>query len=366
MKIKKFWKNFGKIEKDSIPIGIDYVLTQENKPYLLEINLGPGGLKEEDVGKSQLGDSEQNVFINACLPKDHQHQVFGNLMPDFTTDKAQFGLFSKEKKRVVYKKANGSRGEGVSVIEKPTWGPDLIEEFIKPKTVREGGKNYPFVLRDLIYLNVRGRDIQWRLEKTFRKKNKTALEDGESLNEQYKINIMNRGAERTDASPEEIEVTNNLTQKVVEKLIETGEGCSWKPMKIFDKALIVYYAGYRITGFAQFEFLQEIKGHLKKEDVDLAISYETGDLENRTKYISSGSDALILTNHHNYKQGWYDSRIGFDIEKDALGNIVERATSDNSITRKFLSLKNVFVEEEKPAEEVAQHILKIYRQNRLT
>ena len=120
MKNNKIEKIVDEKQKDSIPIGIDYVLTEDNRPFLLEINLGPGGLRT-----SEFGDSLVNVFLHACTNKDHQHQIFGNMMPEFTQDKDQFGSFLKAKEKVVYKKVQGSMGSGVSVIERPEWEPEM-------------------------------------------------------------------------------------------------------------------------------------------------------------------------------------------------------------------------------------------------
>jgi len=135
----KFKKTVDKKQRDSIPIGIDYVLTEDNSPYLLEINLGPGGLRD-----SELGDSIVNVFINTCLNKDYQHQIFDGMMPEFTKDKNQFESFLKIKGKVVYKQVQGCQGQTVSVIEKPKWEAEILEEFILPKTILESGKHYPF------------------------------------------------------------------------------------------------------------------------------------------------------------------------------------------------------------------------------
>jgi hypothetical protein len=365
MKKNKIEKIVDEKQKDSIPIGIDYVLTEDNKPYLLEINLKPGGLEV-----SEFGDSIVNVFISACCNKDHQHQIFNGMMPEFTQDKDQFGSFLKAKEKVVYKKVQGSMGSGVSVIERPEWEPDILEEFIPPKILIKNRKHYPFVLRDLVYLDIKEGNLSWDIRETFRKKSKIAIEDKRSPNETFKLNTMSEIAERAKASKEEIKVTNASTTEVMKKLIEAGKNCSWKPTKIFQKIIIPYYFGYCKPFFAgKPDYINKIETILKKQNIETYNSFFTGDLEERMQNILFGSDAVILPSHHSFKDYSFDiscgQRIKFYLKRDTNGEIVERYSYNRRINRRFPKLENLFVEGEKPIKEIAESMAKIYHRNRL-
>lgn len=363
--IKKYFQkekdpqNKGQNKKDKFSLGIDYVISEDGRAYLLEMNLCPGGRDEIEISSSV------KHFFHMGAYKTHQHYIFGDLMPDFTEDKNQFESFIESKKKVVYKKATGSCGREVSVIEKPEWEADLLEEFIYPLKHNAEGKHFPFVIRDLISLTVENGNIEWETEEIFRKQSKVAIEDAKSPNEVYKLNIFNNNAERVEPLPEETKVITEATREAMRRIIKEGTNASWNPTKLFKRALIGYYFGYRIPPFANNPSCSKrINLFLGGKGIESYWYPLVGKLEEAANAARYGSDGVILIPRHSTKWDYY-IRTYYRICRNKDDSISERIGHDSlKETSRIKPQSNIFLEEEKPAEEIAKSILSNYLCNR--
>lgn len=356
-----------KYQNDAIPLGFDYVLTKEGRPYLLEINMDPGGLYSSIGGAK--GQSVVNVFISNCLNKGHQHQIFGELMPRFTTDREKFDAFIKERDgRVVYKKVKGAHGEGVSIIKKPKWEPELIEEFIEPKTIKVEGKHYPIVIRELVYLGVENESLEWGISSTFRKKGRESLEDQVNPNTLFRLNIGPGRAEREAASKEEIEATNEMTVTIMEKLIGAGINSSWNATKIFKEALLLYHLGFRTPIFAQIpDYLLKVKECLKNSGIKLDMEPADGRLKKRMKNLSYGYDMIVLNPFHSERDWSFGTPgpwIRYTVRRGKNNNITVQYQDSQQIVEEIDHFNNVLIENEVPVKQLVERIFKYYQQNR--
>ena len=215
-------------------IKLDWIKTPE-KYFLLEMNV------EREEYESQF-----DYFLNYSLSKTNQHQIFGDLMPNFCSDPNLFENFIDSNNReVVYKKNLIQMGNGVSVIEKPKWKPDLIEKAILGEPYQINGKNHAGVLRSevVIYQNIKNNDkFLYFPYAFFRKISKTPLDKFcEDPNEKLRINTMNNkyGAIKKPASRKEIRELTNLTNQTINQFIQKGIESNWDVRNAFPEKIIL-------------------------------------------------------------------------------------------------------------------------------
>ncbi|GEM_PF-3397928 len=346
-------------DSDQFRVGVDWLLPEQGRPYLLEINFSAPHGREGSYSRVQH-------FLQTSLDKLHQHQIFGDLMPPFTADNQNFDAF-KQGRKVVYKSRTGSQGRGVSVLDEPkNFQPDFLEEFIPPRAHSRGDKSFPYIIRSYLTIKVTGGSIVWEPEKTFRKQGTIAIEDQGDSNSTYRLNTTGffSRAERQDATPEEVELCLAITPEIFRKITEATKK-TWDPTKIFEGALIGYYSGYSVPSFRNSEsVIEKTVEELRKRGFNFSGYGIAGGLERAIRSAEYGSDLVLLRECHSLNED--DMRQYFEIARSEDRDIVHRSVNGRGdqghIFERFPSRKNIALIGEKTPEELADLVIKNYRE----
>ncbi len=342
-------------KKQRFIVGLDWLINENNKLFLLEFNI------HEEEGNDNTY-TKPFHFFQVSLNKLLQHQLIGKFMPDYTKNKEEFSRFTDEKRRVVYKQGAGSRGVGVSVLERPKWEPDFLEEFIPPRVQVIDGKNYPYVIRDYQMITAKNNGFSWRRERVFRKQSKVALEDSKSSNDSLRLNTFN-GARRTEATAEEVELTLERTDEVMRYIREQGIKCNWDPTKLYDSAIIGLYFGYRVPMLVSyFDCFSEVDKLLSEHSIGFAHFGITNGLLRAIRASEYGADMIALTDYHSTK--WDMQRIRYRLRRGNNMNIEHICINDNSIVEVFPPRDNIIIDGELSPTQVAGRIIDNYQKRR--
>ena len=347
-------------EREEILVGLDWLISQEQKPVFLEFNL-----QRPEEGDDAVY-SRTRHFLGLASDKIHQHQIFGGIMPECALRKEDFDDFLRRHSgRVVYKARSGSMGNSVSVLKRPTeWEPDLLEEFVAPRTKIKEGKHFSYIIRDYIMLGVDGKNLSWRRKEVFRKVSKIALEDEADPNLTLKLNTGSGVAERGPADEIDIELVNDSTPHAVRMFFEFAQSHNWNGLHAFKEVLVGHYLGYRI---AMFQRLLNGYGAVVKffEERNLqCLPYSLfGGLAQAFKAAEYGSDLVLLTGGHSFDMRGDGMWERYCIERNQQGEIVHRFNyfKDPRVFETFQKRSNVIINEEIIPENVLEGIARRVR-----
>jgi len=339
--------------RDRFRIGIDWVIDQQGRIYLLEINT---------KGYERTHFSPVRHFVDA-LDKIHQHQLFGDLMPDYTVDRDNFAVFKRKyDDQVVYKVRIGNGGEGVSVMEEPeNFTPDFLEQFIIPKTLRCDGKDYAFVVRN--YLDVEVSEGNLRLSKSeiFSKVAVYSLQEAESKNQAYKLNTQNYSAIRGPLAREDVAMVEEKTPLAMKTIFQIGMNNQWNPTRVLNTALIYCFPGLeeKICSKLPDEY-DEINRFFATKGINATWKWMWGRFDQALESSKYGVDLLLVADSYDYKDDFDSPRIWFNITKKG-GEIIH----SNGFWKEIFSVgNNVLVMGEQKNRTLLERAWESYQKNR--
>ncbi|RLJ07527.1 MAG: hypothetical protein DRP16_03295 [Candidatus Aenigmatarchaeota archaeon] len=297
MKKKRKLKTYEEKDFNIFFVGFDWIKTGDSL-VLLEMNLGPGG-----SGYSPIYSSRLNYFLHFSVPKTHQHRVFGDLMPEFCSNKEKFSEFIKRNKHrgVVYKKDIEQRGEGVSVFLEPKWKPDLLEVYVDGERYKDSdGKEYAMVLRNVIEVVIEDNNLKWKQKRAFKKISNAPIDRScEDPNEKLRVNVMNprypsRKFEITNRKY--LDILFDSTCTAIERLIEKGEYSLWDARRAFpDKAILLRFNDY--YGKETIDAIQKTGYHVCDIKLPEYIPFEKA--LDTAKY---GVDGLLFSRSYSFRR----------------------------------------------------------------
>lgn len=326
-------------KRQKFTVGLDWLISEDGRPFLLEFNM-----PMESEGNDSLY-LRPFHFFQVSLDKILQYNLLGEFMPDSILDKQEFDEFVRRRGEVVYKKGSGSQGSGVSVLQKPEWEPDLVQEFIPPRVHTVGSKHYPYVIRDYHTIIASKKDFSWSRDNVFRKQSEVAIEDSEDNNRVFRLNTFN-GASRCDADEVEMKLTLEKTNEVMNIIREQGKKCNWDPTRLYDSAIVGYYMGYRVAMFGCYpEYFPQLARSLQDNSIRFTPFGITNGLSRAINAAEFGADIVVLTNYHSIK--WDDmQRTRYRIERSQDGEINHAYSYDGSVFEKFSPKSNVIIDGE--------------------
>ena len=341
-------------KKQNFAVGLDWLISEDGRPFLLEFNMSI-----ENQGDDRLY-SRPFHFFQVSLDKILQYNLVGEFMPDSVIDKRGFDEFIERKGEVVYKQGSGTQGSGVSVLQRPEWEPDLVQEFISPRVHTVGSKHYPYVIRDYHIITASKKDFSWSRDRVFRKQSDVSIEDSEDKNRVLRINTFN-GASRGDANEEEIQLTLEKTNEVMSAIREKGKQCDWNPTRLYNSAIVGYYLGYRIAIFGGYpEYFPQLARTLQDNSIRFTPFGISNGLSRAIDAAEFGADMIILTNYHSIKWDGMQ-RIRYSIERSQNGKINHAYIYDSKVFEKFSPRNNVIIDGEFDPSQITAMIQENYQ-----
>lgn len=340
--------------RQEFTVGLDWLITEDGRPFLLEFNMS-----REDEGDNNLY-LKPFHFFQVSLDKILQHHMVGEFMPDSVIDKQKFDEFIKSKGEVVYKRGSGSQGSGVSVLQRPEWEPDIVQEFIHPRVQTVGSKHYPYVIRDYQTIKAGKKNFSWQRNRVFRKQSNIAIEDSVDTSRVFRINTFS-DASRVDANEEEMHLTSEKGNEVMGTIRNRGKQCDWDPTKMYTSAIVGYYLGYRIAMFGGYpEYFSQLAKSLQDNSIRFIPFGIMNGLSRAIDASKFGADMIILTNGHSIK--WDGMlRTSYKIRRGQDGYINHAYNHNDDVFERFPSKNNVIIDGEFSPLQIATMIQENYQ-----
>ena len=340
---------------DEFSLGFDYVRSTDERWYLLEYNISPGG-QELHCIRSPL-----SWWFQVCK-KLNSHALLRSYMSEYTLKREHFDQFARDRNgRVVYKLSAASLGQGVSVFDEPTeWKPDLVEEFIEPRSLISEGKRFAYVTRYTGRIRVERGSISWKEEGVCRKISQHSLDSDASANARFRMNVQNRDfpARIEKCSEDELGEMRSLTSRIVGDMLALGERVHYDPRKVFKQALFGYFYGLMPNDSLPFvTLLKEIDNALIGRGIVQEWNEFLGMPIHALRAVESGLDGLILPPQ--FRCGDSLCPEYYEIKQRSDGNIEQIDPCGGKVV--FDSNDHVFVLSEKDLPKIIDALERNYR-----
>lgn len=297
----------------SFYLGFDFVISPEGDPKLLEPNLSPGNLGHP-ITRSRVA-----YFMSAVLLHKADYPIIlGDLMPPRCTNPEDFYEFAKQYsgQGVVYK-ADGSRGERVSIFNPPKdWNPTYVEAFIDSgMSIR--GKRFPAVYRSVVELKC-SNTLTWKIKEIFAKVGSKPIEDLESgidPNQVLKLSIhpadqnIQESRKEYNLGHKKEELITKYTEMALKRMAIFGTTNRWNPRKAFPTRAV--YNTY-LADVDRIELEQVLSKEVTPHEVRV---YRASPIVSTEEFINWGTDLIfdrnrISKDRCNSKKGFFRFMFG--------------------------------------------------------